>query len=549
MDESEPLKPEAVEAIHRAILHTALDCIISIDAAGLVREFNPAAEKVFGFTRAEALGKELAELIIPPRLRSRHREGLARYLATGEGPVLNRRIEINAMRRDGTELLVELAISPLRVSGQPFFTAYLRDITERVRSDRRRGAQYAVASLLAGSLELKDAAHPILEAVAGMGEWALALLWLGDEAQERMSSFAIWQRDERKFGEFALVSGAVQFRKGEGLPGRVWESGKPTWIRDVIVDSNFPRGPAARAVGLHGAFGFPIFAEGKVNGMVEMFCEEPVDPDPDLLKLVEVFGSQIGLFVERRRVEVELQLAKENAEAASAAKDKFLAMLSHELRTPLTPVLIWAAEMSQDRHLSPEMKEGLQMTCRNIELEARLIDDMLDLTRITRGKLKLEPARVDIDDLLERALDIVQREMPDRRLRIEWELDATSHDAVIDGPRFQQVFWNIFRNAYRHTPDGGRITVRTYNPESSRIAIEIIDTGDGIDPKFVERIFDAFEQVDTKREGLGLGLAISKAIVEMHGGSIQARSDGPNKGATFAIELPLIHHGQTGGGG
>src|SRR4051812_22913488 len=142
---------EQLIALNRAILDTALDCIITMDASGRVREFNPAAERVFGFRREETIGQELAELIIPPALRERHRRGLAHYLKTGEGPVLGRRIEINALRRDGSEILVELAITPFHIDDSLFFTAYLRDITERVRTEKRRAAQYTVASLLAGS--------------------------------------------------------------------------------------------------------------------------------------------------------------------------------------------------------------------------------------------------------------------------------------------------------------------------------------------------------------------------------------------------------------
>src|SRR5881392_3140588 len=143
-------QPSWSESLNRAILESALDCIITMDAAGFVREFNPAAERVFGFRREEAVGKELAELIIPPRMREQHRRGLAHFLKTGKGPVIGKRIEIAGIRKDGSEILVELAITALKIdSGAPVFTAYLRDITERVRNDRRRLAQYTVASLLA----------------------------------------------------------------------------------------------------------------------------------------------------------------------------------------------------------------------------------------------------------------------------------------------------------------------------------------------------------------------------------------------------------------
>jgi two-component system CheB/CheR fusion protein len=338
---------------------------------------------------------------------------------------------------------------------------------------------------------------------------------------------------------FADFSRAIQFRKGEGLPGRVWESKEPTWIPDIDVDQNFPRRKVAVEAGLHGAFAFPLVAGKALTGVLELFSPHPVEPDPDLLRLVEALGSQIGLFIERRRIESELQREKEKAEAANAAKDRFLAMLSHELRTPLTPVLVWAGGMADEPELSDEIQQGLRMICRNIELEARLIDDLLDLTRITRGKLKLQRAPADVHELLQHALEIVRSEMQDRHLRFVLSLDASRHDLLLDAPRLQQVFWNLFRNAYKYTPEEGTISVRTFNPDANRISIEISDNGAGIQPQFLEKIFDAFEQVDAAREGLGLGLAISKAIVEMHGGSIRAQSDGLGAGATFVIELPV----------
>jgi two-component system, cell cycle sensor histidine kinase and response regulator CckA len=527
-----------LEVLNRAILETALDCIITMDASGRVREFNPAAERVFGFTRAEAVGKELAELVIPPALRERHRRGLAHYLKTGEGPVLGRRIEINALRRDGSEILVELAITPFNIDGSLLFTAYLRDITERVRTEKRRAAQYTVASLLAGSWSLAEAGSQILEAIASSGDWIYGAIWLYDEKAQALRCRTIWHPLTERLETFAVASRSIEFVKGEGLPGRVLASKKPTWVYDVTSDPNFPRARWAKEVDLHGGFAFPLCVEGSVNGIIELFSHHAVQPDEDLLQLVEALGTQIGLFIERRRIERELQREKENAEAANAAKDRFLAMLSHELRTPLTPVLIWAGETAKQTDVSPDVQEGLRMVCRNVELEARLIDDMLDLTRITRGKLKLQLGPADIHELLQHAMEIVGSEITGGPLKISVALQASHHELHVDAPRLQQVFWNIFRNAYKFTPEDGAISVRSYNPTTHTITIEISDSGIGIETQFLGKIFDAFEQVDAKREGLGLGLAISKAIIEMHGGTIRARSDGLGKGATFVIELP-----------
>src|SRR5438874_1723933 len=536
---SKAVPSDKLEMLYRGILDTALDCIITMDAEGRVLEFNPAAERVFGCRRQEAVGKELAELIIPPRMREQHRHGLAHYLKTGEGPVIGKRIEIAGVRNDGSEILVELAITALKVDSSPIFTAYLRDITERTRNDRRRLAQYTVASLLAGSWTLEEASSAILQTITSTGDWVFSALWIYDETIGRLRCRAFWEAGSDNLKKFGQFSQTVQFRMGEGLPGRVWESNEPAWIHDVTVDQNFPRSPAAKEAGLRGGFAFPLFAGRAVNGVVELFSRDFAKPDNDLFQLVTALGSQIGLFIERRRMEKELERAKENAEAASAAKDRFLATLSHELRTPLNPILLWADGVLNQPGLDPELEQGLRMVCRNVELEARLIDDLLDLTRIARGKLQLRLQPADVHEVVQHAIEIVRADVDCRHIQLSVTLEAASHQVNVDPPRMQQVFWNILRNACKFTADTGKISVRSYNSSSNSITVEITDTGIGIEPAFLEKIFDAFEQLEMRREGLGLGLAISKAIVEMHGGSIRAQSEVVGKGATFAVTLPV----------
>jgi two-component system CheB/CheR fusion protein len=181
------------------------------------------------------------------------------------------------------------------------------------------------------------------------------------------------------------------------------------------------------------------------------------------------------------------------------------------------------------------------MVCRNIELEARLIDDLLDLTRITRGKLQLNLRNSDGHELLRHAVEIVRSDIEARDLTLYVAFDAMNGGVLVDPPRLQQVFWNVLRNAAKFTPAGGSVSVRTFNRTPSTFNVDITDTGIGIEPQFLDKIFDAFEQVASRGEGLGLGLAISKAVVEMHGGSIRATSPGPGKGATFAIELAMAN--------
>jgi PAS domain S-box-containing protein len=269
------------------------------------------AERTFGFARSEAIGQDLAELIVPPRMRSQHRKGLAHYLQTGEGPLLGKRIEIAALRRDGSEILAELAIAPFSIEGAPYFAAYLRDITERVRSDRSRSIHYTVASLLATSSTLDEVASQILETIAlSSGEWIFAAIWLYNSKDKALHCRATWYPASRRLENFASFSRSLDLSIAEGLPGRVWHSKKSAWIEDVTADPNFPRAGVAAEVSLRGGFAFPLFAKGSINGIIELFSDKAVCPDEDFLQMTETVGIQIGLFVERCRVEEELQSRK-----------------------------------------------------------------------------------------------------------------------------------------------------------------------------------------------------------------------------------------------
>jgi signal transduction histidine kinase len=179
------------------------------------------------------------------------------------------------------------------------------------------------------------------------------------------------------------------------------------------------------------------------------------------------------------------------------------------------------------------------MVCRNVQLEARLINDMLDLSRITHGKLKLELKPTDVHQVLQCAIDIVQHEVNARGIKLALALEAGDHHLLLDGVRLQQVFWNLLRNASKFARQNGVVSIRSANSNPGTLTIEISDDGAGIEPPFLEKIFDAFEQGSSRREGLGLGLAISKGIIEIHGGSICARSKGLGTGATFEIQLPI----------
>ncbi len=235
--------------------------------------------------------------------------------------------------------------------------------------------------------------------------------------------------------------------------------------------------------------------------------------------------------------------AKATAEAAGAAKDHFLAVLSHELRTPLTPALATAHALESDPVLDDERRDMATMIRRNIELEARLIDDLLDLTRISRGKLELDLQAVDLHVKIKHVLAMCAADIAARRLVVQTRLAADRHGVRGDPARLQQIIWNLLKNAIKFGREGGTITVSTAGRAEGEIAFVVTDDGVGIAPASLGAIFDAFEQggrdITRRFGGLGLGLSITRALVRMHGGTILAASEGPGRGATFTVELPL----------
>lgn len=267
----------------------------------------------------------------------------------------------------------------------------------------------------------------------------------------------------------------------------------------------------------------------------------PIKPDggtvTELVILLEDFTQRI-------ETDAELHRAKEAAEAANAAKDQFLAVLSHELRNPLAPVLTTVNTMQSGPMTPDEFANALDVIQRNVELEARLIDDLLDITRVSRGKLHLDRHPIDAHLVLKHAVEICQPDARAKRLLLTTSIHAPQHHVNADPARLQQVFWNILKNAVKFTPTGGSITVATRNDEHNRLLVEITDNGIGIEPHLIPRIFDAFEQANpaiTRRfGGLGLGLAISKTLVEAHGGTLTAHSDGPDRGTTFTLTLHTV---------
>jgi len=247
---------------------------------------------------------------------------------------------------------------------------------------------------------------------------------------------------------------------------------------------------------------------------------------------------------ERRRVEEELQQQKAVVEAANRTKDHFLAMLSHELRTPLTPVISALESLEIEPEQTEDARSALAMIRRNIELETQLIDDLLDFTRIARDKMQLRFAPVDAHLAISNVVEICRAEVQSKKLRAHLNLRANAHLVAADTAKFQQIIWNLLKNAVKFTPEDGEITISSSNPSSEGLMISVRDTGIGMDAEIMRRIFDPFEQGNRSFErrfgGLGLGLAISKSLAQAHGGTLTAQSGGCDRGSTFILSMPTL---------
>ena len=288
-----------------------------------------------------------------------------------------------------------------------------------------------------------------------------------------------------------------------------------------------------------------VFPLRGADGQFRHFLTRVMPVRDDEGRVAHWFGTNTDIS-EARRHEEELRAAKEDAEAANRAKDQFLAVLSHELRTPLNPILLATSAMLDRPHPVAEVRPTLEMIKRNVELEARLIDDLLDVMRIVQGKIALHWQVADAHALIRQACQVCKGDSAENGLNLTLDLSARRHHVRADASRLQQVFRNLVTNAIKFTPPGGAVAVRTRDGDGDRLVVEVADDGIGIEPTALPHIFDPFRQAETgmtrKFGGLGLGLAIGRGIVEAHGGTLDARSPGKGRGTTFTLTLVPTPH-------
>jgi PAS domain S-box-containing protein len=478
-----------------------------MSADGTITSWNPRSEAIFGWTAEEAIGRDLAELILPPTDREAHRQGLQRFLKTGEWPLLGRRIETRGLRRDRSHFPLDLSMTARPEGGGWAFTSFMADITERKRGEERLRHQLAFTSAITGHL--------------GEGVFALdrdGRVTFVNPAAERMLGFRESELLGRHLGEL-MHRPAEAPANADSLPQVLGSGAIVHREGDAFVKADGTTLTVAHTCS-------PIVTGGEVVGAVLVFHD----------------ATERRQMEERRQhLLAREQGAREEAENANRMKDEFLAMLSHELRTPLSAIAGWAHILREGGLEPAEATRAIEVIDRNARVQGQLISDILDVSRIISGKLRLEKKAVAASAVVAAALDTVRPSAEAKQVRLEAALDPDVGQVWADPDRLQQVVWNLLSNAIKFTPEGGVVSIRLART-GSQVEIVVGDSGEGISPEFVPHVFERFRQADSSttrpHAGLGLGLAIVRHLVEGHGGTVVAESAGKGHGASFTVRLP-----------
>ena len=424
------------------------------------------------------------------------------------------------------------------------------EIAVRKQSEARLATEHAITRTLADASNLETAIPAILRKFCEHMDADICCLWSLDESRTTVSCTHIEIRNESdEFLQFINETRRRRFKNGIGLPGSVWKKNAPVWLPNAVGGEKFPRASFAASAGLHSAIGFPIKINRDFYGVIEFFTRQPMMPDQPLLNMLEAIGSEIGQFIQRKRVEADREsllmrekALREKAEIASRLKDEFLATVSHELRTPLNAIIGWG-QILQSGKLDPrKQNDALQTIFRNAKTQAQLINDLLDTSRLMTGNLLLNLSPTPVIPVIEAAIDAVRPAAEAKEITFATAYNAEVESITCDPQRLQQIIWNLLTNAVKFTPNGGRVGI-TLEQADEAIQIIVEDDGEGITPDFLPFVFDRFRQADSsstrKHNGLGLGLAIVRHLAELHGGTVSVTSEGHGKGAIFTVTMPL----------
>ncbi|HVF87711.1 MAG TPA: PAS domain S-box protein [Pyrinomonadaceae bacterium] len=550
---------EAGEALRQtnqalqAIIQAAPLAIVTLDTDGHVLTWNPAAERIYGWTAEEAVGR-----VLPTIPEDKAEEFTANQKSAMRGQVFSA-YETRRQRKDGTPVEVSISTAPLMdaAGGIQGVVALVTDITERKRADQLiresderalRDYQQLVERIatLAQALGAARDLVTIFRALRGFAEASVPCIGifisLYDSQRDVRTAVYAWG-DGEEVDVSLLPPMPITV---EGPNSRAVRTGQIIFTDDyqsrteghpgVLIgppDGKLPNSSLA----------VPMAAMGRIVGTIEVQSYEMAAYNSQHAAAMRMAANLAAVAIENVRLFEHESRARGAAEESNRLKDEFLAILSHELRTPLTAVLGWA-RMLRSEHLNSETTErALEVIERNATVQKHLIDDLLEVSRIITGKFRLKMRPMSLAPVVEAAIEVIRPTADAKNIHIQSALKASPSGVVSGDPdRVQQVVWNLLSNAVKFTPHGGRIEVRLEH-ESDCTRIVVSDTGQGIPESFLPFVFDRFRQADSTTTrtygGLGLGLAIVRHLVELHGGTVRVESEGEGRGATFSVELPL----------
>ncbi|WP_437610875.1 ATP-binding protein [Sorangium sp. So ce834] len=536
------------------------DAVISTDGSGRIDFMNAVAETLTGWTLDEARDRRLSEVfrVISEQTRDDLDNPVTEVLR--HGGIIGLDDTTLLLRRDGSELAIDSSGAPIRSDEGELVGLVLvfRDVTEKRLADKRRYfIGEASRQLALSGLEYDTTLSNVARlAVPHIADATVVDIVEPDGSLSRLAAVhastakqALGKELSARYPTDPEVPRAVHavLRCGESLllpevDGMAWqrasssEHGHEAWsgAHDPVYLA------LLRELGVRSAMIVPLRARGRTRGAITLFSTESSRRyGVDDLALAEELCNFAALALDNA------QLYRESQQV-NRAKDEFLATLSHELRTPLTAILGWARMLRQGSLKPDTHVRALEAIERNGTLQAQLVEDLLDASRIITGKLRLDVMLVDLPPIINAAIDAVRHGADAKGIELAVQLDAGAGPISGDQTRLQQVVWNLLSNAIKFTPRGGKVSIQLGRVEGLA-RVQVSDTGQGIVPEFLPYVFDRFRQADSTstrpHSGLGLGLAIARHLVELHGGTVKAESGGEGKGATFTVDIPLAPRG------
>lgn len=400
--------------------------------------------------------------------------------------------------------------------------------------------KFRIAAAIGETADLAHALEVALKLVCTETGWSLGEAWIPCEGSDRLQCCKAWYSVRPGFESFRCATEKYCFGRGEDLPGTAWDKKAPVFIPDVTRDPNFRRGDAAAALGIKAGAAFPVLVDDTPVAVLEFFMLEQRSEDKVLISLISAVTAQLGAVLQRKETEERLRDDEAELRRVNEIKDHFMAILAHELRNPLGPMLNAVALLR-----SPNPGDAVDVIERQVKHVARLVDDLLDLSRVTRGKIALQMVVADLVEMVRATTRIARFAFVGRRQHLTMDLPSEPLWVKADPVRIEQVLGNLLNNAVKYTDDveEEREIRVTLTREENMAVLRIRDQGIGIPAEMQERIFEPFVQLEHPhagaRGGLGLGLSLVRQFVEMHGGTVSVFSEGVGRGAEFLVRLPM----------